>query len=108
MLEFIDNNKVAMLSGDLTMDPGFDEYDIVEEREVTKMTLKEFHELKKKYCIYDDIDDVLDFVSELLHRRARELEKNEPYATREIDFLDKAAHEVWELIDYISELEEEQ
>ena len=71
------------------------------------MTIKEFNELKKKYCIYDDIDDILDFVSELLHRRAREIEKNEPYAVREIEFLDKAAYEVWDLIDYISELEEE-
>jgi uncharacterized protein YaaN involved in tellurite resistance len=71
------------------------------------MTLKELSELKKRYCIYDDTSDVLDFVSELLYRRAREIEKEEPYATRTIDFLDKAAHEVWELIDYISELEEE-
>ena len=71
------------------------------------MTVKEFNGLRKKYCIHDDIDDVLDFVSELLHRRAREIEKNEPYAMRTVEFLDKAAHEVWELIDYISELEEE-
>lgn len=71
------------------------------------MKLKEFNELKKKYFIYDDIDDVLDFVSELLHRRAREIEKEEPYATRVIDSLDKAAYEVWDLINYISELEEE-
>lgn len=107
MLKIIDNNKAMMLSGDPTMDPGFDEYDIVEKKEKFKMTLNEFKELKKKHYIYDDIDDILDFVSELLHRRARELEKNEPYATREIDFLDKAAYEVWDLIDYISELEEE-
>lgn len=106
MLKFVDNNKAMMLSGDPTMDPGFDEYDVVDEKEVTKMTLKEFNELKKKYFIYDDIDDVLDFVSELLHRRAREIEKTEPYATREIEFLNKAAYEVWDLIDYISELEE--
>ena len=71
------------------------------------MTLKEFDELKKKFSIYDDTDDVLDFVSELLHIRAREIEKNEPSAWRTVDFLDKAAYEVWELIDYISELEEE-
>ena len=69
------------------------------------MTINEFKELKKKYSIYDDIDDILDFVSELLHRRARELEKEEPYATRVIDLLDKAAYEVWDLIDYISEME---
>lgn len=71
------------------------------------MTTKEFNELRKKHSIYDDIDEVLDFVSELLHRRAREIEKEEPYATRTIDDLDKAAYEVWSLIDYISEMEEE-
>lgn len=71
------------------------------------MTVKEFNELKKKYCIYDDIDDVLNFVSELLDMRARELEKEEPYAIRTIEFLDKAAHEVWDLIHYVSELEDE-
>jgi hypothetical protein len=71
------------------------------------MTVKELNELKKRYCIYDDTADVLDFVSELLYIRAREIEKDEPYATRTIDFLDKAAQEVWELIDYISELEED-
>ena len=70
------------------------------------MTHKEFNELKKKFSIYDDVDDVLDFVSELLHRRAREIEKSEPSAWREVDFLDKAAYEVWNLIDYVSELEE--
>lgn len=71
------------------------------------MTTKEFNELKKKYGIYDDIDDVFDFVSELLHRRAREIEKNEPYATNTIKSLDKAAHEVWGLIDYVSEMDDE-
>jgi hypothetical protein len=39
--------------------------------------------------------------------RRRELEDNEPYATRTIDMLFNAEHEVWDLIDYISELEEE-
>lgn len=70
------------------------------------MTIKELNELKKRYCIYDDTAEVLDFVSELLYIRAREIEKDEPYATRTIDFLDKAAHEVWELIEYVSEMEE--
>ena len=71
------------------------------------MTTKELNELKKQYGIYDDIDDVLDFVSELLNRRAREIEENEPYAMRVVEFLDKAAYEVWDLINYVSELEEE-
>jgi hypothetical protein len=106
-LKFVDNHKAAMLSGDPTMDPGFDEFDIVDdEEEVTKMTLNDFYELKTKYSIYDDIENILDFVSELLSRRAREIEATEPYATRTIDDIDKAAYEVWDLIDYISELEE--
>lgn len=70
------------------------------------MTIKEFNNLKKKYCIHDDIDDMLEFVSELLHRRAREIEKAEPYATRTINDMDRAACEVYDLIDYVSELEE--
>ena len=70
------------------------------------MTIKELNELKKQHRIYDDTDDVLNFVSELLHRRAREIEKDEPSAWRTVEFLDKAAHEVWDLIDYISELED--
>ena len=71
------------------------------------MTIKEFNELKKRYSIHDDIDQVLDFVSELLNKRARELEKECPYATRSIDSLDKAAYEVWNLIDFVGELEED-
>lgn len=71
------------------------------------MTVKEFNELKKKYSIYDDVGEILDFVSELLNRRAREIENTEPYAYMLIELLDKAAYEVWDLIDYISELEEE-
>lgn len=70
------------------------------------MTVNELNELKKKYSVYDETEDVLDFVSELIHRRAREIEKDEPSAWRTVDFLDKAAHEVWELIEYVSELEE--
>ena len=71
------------------------------------MTVKEFNKLKKKYFIHDDIDEVLEFISELLHRRAREIEKAEPYATRTINDMDRAACEVYDLIDYVSELEEE-
>ena len=70
------------------------------------MTIKEFKELKKRYSIYDDVAEVFDFVSELLHRRAREIEMSEPYATRTINDMDRAACEVYDLIDYVSELEE--
>lgn len=70
------------------------------------MTINEINELKRKFSIYDETEDIIDFVSELLHRRAREIERDEPSAWRTVDLLDNAAHEVWELIDYISELEE--
>ena len=71
------------------------------------MTIKELNELKRKYFIYDDVEEMCDFISELLHRRAKEIEKEEPYATNTINRLDNAAYEVWDLINYISELEEE-
>lgn len=72
------------------------------------MNKAKLSKLMEKYFIHSsELEDVLDFVSELLHQRAREIEANEPYALRTIDELDKAAYEVWSLIDYVSELEEE-
>ena len=71
------------------------------------MTVKEFNELKKKYFIYDDVEMIFDFVSNVLYLRKKELEKNEPYAVRSINALESAEHEVYDLIDYISELVEE-
>lgn len=72
------------------------------------MTKSKLKELMKQYCIApSELDDVIDFVSALLYMRRKELEDNEPYATRTIDSLFNAEHEVWDLIDYISELEEE-
>ena len=107
MIKRTDNRTLAILSGDSTMDPGFDEYDIVEEKEKFKMTQKELKKLMKEHCIVpSELDDIIDFVSALLYMRRKELEDNEPYATRTIDMLFNAEHEVWDLLDYISELEE--
>ena len=72
------------------------------------MTIKEFNELKKKHFIYDNVEEVFDFVSTLLYKIARELEEKEPYATNTINRLDNASYEVWSLIEYVSELENEQ
>jgi hypothetical protein len=73
---------------------------------MTKTTL---NKMMNKYCIVaSELDDVLDFVSELLYMRRKELEESEPYAVRTINALENAEHEVYDLIDYISELEEEQ
>ena len=72
------------------------------------MTKNKLKELMKQHCIVpSELDDVIDFVAELLYLRRSELEDTEPYATRTIDDLFKAEHEVYDLIEYISELEEE-
>ena len=71
------------------------------------MTKTELKKLMDKHCIVpSELDDVFDFVSELLFLRRKELEKHEPYAVRSINALENAEHEVYDLIDYISELEE--
>lgn len=71
------------------------------------MSKTKLKELMKQHCIVpSELDDVIDFVAELLYMRRRELEDNEPYATRTIDDLFKAEHEVYDLIYYINELEE--
>ena len=71
------------------------------------MTKTELKKLMKNHCIVEcELEDIFDFVSELLHRRAKEVEREEPYATNAINRLENAGYEVWDLIDYISELEE--
>ena len=73
------------------------------------MTRVELNNLMKKHCIVpSELDDVFDFVAELLYLRRKELEEKEPYAVRGINAIENAEHEVYDLIDYISELEEEQ
>lgn len=70
------------------------------------MTKTQLNKLMDKHCILpSELDDLLDFVSELLFLRRKELEKYEPYAVRSINALENAEHEVYDLIDYISELE---
>lgn len=54
-----------------------------------------------------EIDDAISFITELLEFQANETERDYPYATRTIKELECAAHAVWNLQDYISELEEE-
>ena len=49
---------------------------------------------------------LIEHISELLYLRRKELEQNEPYATRTIATLESAEHEVFDLIDYVSELED--
>lgn len=72
------------------------------------MTKMQLNKLMDKHCILpSELDDLLDFVSELLYLRRKELEKSEPYAVRSINALENAEHEVYDLIDYVNELEAE-
>jgi hypothetical protein len=71
------------------------------------MKKTELKELMQQHCIVpSELDDIIDFVAELLYLRRKELSDDEPYATRTIDDLFKAEHEVYDLINYISELED--
>ena len=72
------------------------------------MTRTKLNELMKQHCIMpSELDDVIDFVAELLYIRRKELIDDELYTTRIIDSLLSAESEVYDLSDYISELEEE-
>lgn len=71
------------------------------------MTREQLTQIMQRNCIVDgELDDVISFVNELLEFQAKELEETEPYATRTIRELECAANHVWNLQDYIAELEE--
>ena len=57
--------------------------------------------MQENYIFPSELDDAIQFVQDLLEFKADELEKNEPYATRTIQRLRDAAHEVWDLQDYV-------
>ena len=62
--------------------------------------------MKRNTITAIEIDDAIAFVSELLEHQVRELKEKEPYAFRTIQELECAANHVWNLQDYIAELEE--
>ena len=59
--------------------------------------------MKENYIFPFELDDAIQFVQDLLEFKANELEKNEPYAVNTIKRLRDAAHEVWELQDYVED-----
>ena len=63
--------------------------------------------LKDNYIFQSDACDAIQFVQDLLEFRAKELEKNEPYAFNTIRKLKDAADEVWNLQDYVEYAMEE-
>ena len=73
------------------------------------MTRAELKQIMKEHGIIEcELDDVILFVENLLHFKANETEKNEPYAINSITMLKDAAHEVWELLEYIDDTMEEE
>lgn len=63
--------------------------------------------MKRNAILECEIDDAIAFVSELLEQQVKELREKEPYAVRTIQELETAVNNVWNLQDYVSELEEE-
>ena len=55
-----------------------------------------------------EIFDAIAFVTELLEFQAEEIKANEPYATRTIRDIESAANIVYNLQDYVSELEDDE
>ena len=73
------------------------------------MTTSRLKKLMQQYCIIEsELDDVFSFVADLLYIQRKELEDNEPYATRKIDKLYEAECIVDDLENYISELEDDE
>lgn len=73
------------------------------------MTKTELHKImEENYIFQSEVDDAIQFVQDLLEFQAKELEKNEPYATNTIRRLRDAAHEVFGLQEYIEDALEEE
>ena len=65
--------------------------------------------LMKKYNILAfELDDIFNFVDDLLYEEAKELEQTEPTAWRTIERLKDAAHEVFEMGQTIAEMGNEE
>jgi hypothetical protein len=73
---------------------------------MTKAQLKKI--MSDNYIFESEVDDAIQFVQDLLEFKAKELEENEPYATNTIRRLRDAAHEVWELQEYVEDAMEEE
>ena len=72
---------------------------------MTKAELKKI--MEDNYIFVSEVEDAINFVQDLLEFQVKELEKNEPYATNTIKRLRDAAHEVWELQEYVEDAMEE-
>ena len=73
---------------------------------MTKAELKKI--MADNYIFESEVDDAIQFVQDLLEFKVKELEENEPYAINTIRRLREAAHEVWELQEYVMDALEEE
>lgn len=56
---------------------------------------KEFENILQEHGIFgEDVENILEAVADMLYLTAKKLEKDEPYAIKNIDFLKKASYEV--------------
>ena len=78
--------------------------------EISKERFKEIAEYAKRWLFVTDVDDInkaLEITNMLLCGEADAVRMNEPYAVNTIDRLEKAAYEVYMLVDEYNELWEE-
>ena len=69
------------------------------------MTKAKLKKLMKEHLVFEsEIDDIFEFVLDLLEARADEIEKAYPYAFNTINRLRSAAYETYDLIDYVHEI----
>ena len=72
------------------------------------MKRSELKELLRKHTLLEcDLEDAIEFVNELLYMRRKEIERNEPYAVNTMNLMETAEHEVWDLLSYVEEMEDD-
>ena len=73
------------------------------------MTKNDLKKLMDKHCIVEcELEDVIEFVNDLLYARRCEIEKEEPYAVTTMQRIQTAEEETWDLLHYINEIMEDE
>lgn len=73
------------------------------------MTKAELAKIAYGNCILDcEVSNAIQFVQDLLEFRAKETERDEPYAANSIKHMKEAAHEVFDLQSYVGDVMEEE
>lgn len=73
------------------------------------MTKEELKKIMEDNTILDcEIENAIQFVQDLLEFRAKETERDEPYATNSIKHMKEAAYEVFDLQNYVGDVMEEE